>query len=284
MSTPDWSPPAKIEDLYSKTAGNMFAAINSPTAGARLEKDLPVGNAPIQLYSLATPNGQKASIILEELGIDYDAHVVHIGKGEQFTSGFVAVNPNSKIPALVDREGPGGESVNLFESGAIVLYFAEKYKRFLPEDPRLKAEVMNWVFWQMGCQGPFTGQFGHFFVYGPGNAHAPRDYGTSRYGMEAQRLCSVLDQHLATRTYMVGEEYTIADIMIFPWVNLLYTGYKHSSGIGANEFLSMDQYKNLKVWADRIGAREAVKRGLQVCHWENGAKPWLNAPATTENK
>ncbi len=201
--------------------------------------------------------------------------VINIGSGDQFTSGFVSVNPNSKIPAMVDKEGPDGQPINLFESGSIVLYLAEKHGRFIPKDPRLRFEAMNWVFWQMGGQGPFTGQFGHFMVYAPADKCETRDYGTARYGMEVQRLCDVLNQHLATREYMVGDEYSIADIMIFPWFNQLQIGYKHTSGIAAADFLSVDKYTNVVAWAKRISERPAVQRGLQVCHWSNGAKPWL---------
>ena len=205
--------------------------------------------------------------------------VVNIGTGAQFGSGFVNVNPNSKIPCAVDKDGPGGVPINLFESGSIVLYLAEKYNRFLPSDGRLKAEVMNWVMWQMGGQGPMTGNFGHFMVYAPADKIDARNYGVSRYGMEVQRICSVLDRHLEGRTYMVGEEYTVADIICFPWFNQLRTGYKHSSGIDAAGFLSIDKYANANAWADRILARPAVQRGMTVCHWVNGAKPWLTAAA-----
>jgi len=279
-AAPVWTPPAKIEDLYASTAGNQFAAINAPTAGPRVEQDLPVGSAPFQLYSLATPNGQKVGIILEELGIEYDAHTINIGKGEQFTSGFVDVNPNSKIPAAVDRDGPDGKPINLFESASIVLYLAEKYHRFIPTDPRLKAEVFNWVFWQMGGQGPNTGAFGHFMVYAPADKVETRNYGVARYGMEVQRLCDVLDRHLAGRTYIVGEEYSIADIIIYPWFRQLTIGYKHPSGIAANDFLSADKYKNALAWAERIGARPAVQRGITVNAFGQAPKPWLEKKET----
>lgn len=268
-----WSPPAKIEEIFGKLSNNKFASINSPVAGARSTADLPVGNANLQLYSLGTPNGQKVSILLEELGVDYDAHVINIGTGEQFTSGFVSVNPNSKIPALVDRNGPDGHPVNLFESGSIMIYLAEKFDRFIPHDPHLRAEMMNWVFWQMAGFGPMCGNFGHFMVYAPPDQIQARDYGVGRYGMEVQRLCSVLDQHLAGRQYMVGEQYTIADMIILPWFNQLMIGYKHPSGINAREFLSIDQYKNAIAWTERLLAREEVKRGLTVCTNGKG-KPW----------
>lgn len=228
------------------------------------------------IFVISFQSGQKVGIILEELGVDYDAHVINIGKGEQFTSGFVEINPNSKIPALVDKEGPDGKSINLFESASIALYLAEKYNKFIPADPRLRAEMFNWIFWQMGGLGPFPGQFGHFFVYAPGDKIETRDYGVARYGMETQRLCSVLDQYLATRTYLVGEEYSLADMIVFPWFNQLRVGYKHTSGVAANDFLSIENYKNANAWADRILERPAVQRGLKVCHWSEGAKPWLN--------
>lgn len=251
-----------------------------------------VSNSPVLIYCWSYHYaGQKVGIMLEELGIDYDAHsklmlflfsysnwfdlAINIGKGDQFTSGFVEVNPNSKIPAAVDRDGPGGQPINLFESASIVLYLAEKYQRFIPTDPRLKAEMFNWVFWQMGGQGPNTGAYGHFMVYAPGDKKETRDYGVARYGMEVQRLCSVLDRHLAGRTYIVGEEYSIADMIIYPWFRQLTIGYKHTSGIGANEFLSVDQYKNIHAWAERVGARPAVQRGITVNAFGKAPKPWL---------
>lgn len=218
----------------------------------------------------------KAAIMLEELGVDYDAHSIVIGKGDQFNSGFVEVNPNSKIPALLDKQGPDGKPISVFESASIVLYLAEKFHRFMPADIRLKTECMNWIFWQMGGQGPFTGQFGHFFVYAPADKVETRDYGVARYGMEVQRLCSVLDQHLATRTYMVGEEYSAADIIVFPWFHQLRVGYKQpNDGISAKDFLSIDQYKYVNAWADRILARPAVQRGITVCNADGVGKPWL---------
>ncbi|KAH9188179.1 hypothetical protein AeNC1_009840 [Aphanomyces euteiches] len=277
-SSADWTPPNKIEDLFAAAAGNKFASINSPEAGARVQEDLPVGKAPLQLYSLGTPNGIKVSILLEELGVDYDSHFINISVGDQFKSGFVNVNPNSKIPALLDQEGPDGAPIHLFESASIALYLAEKYNRFLPSSPRLKAEVMNWVFWQMAGQGPMAGNFGHFFVYAPADKGAARDYGVARYGMEVQRLCSVLDKHLEGKTYIVGEEYSLADIICFPWANQLDTGYNHSSGKTAKDFLSFDKYKNIHAWMERIRARPAVQRGLKVCTGGVG-KPWLETSA-----
>lgn len=271
-----WNPPEKIEELFAATAGNKFASINSPVAGARVEKDLPVGEASVQLYSLGTPNGQKVSILFEELGIDYDAHIISLS-GDQFQSGFVKINPNSKIPAAVDLNGPDDKPLNLFESASIVLYFAEKYNRFIPSNPRLKAECMNWIFWQMGGLGPMCGNYGHFMVYAPDDKVETRNYGVARYGMEVQRLCSVLDQHLEGKSYLVGDEYTIADIICYPWFRQLTVGYKHSSGIAANSFLTIEKYKNAMAWCDRISERPAVKRGLSVCPFYGGeAKPWLS--------
>lgn len=174
----EWAPPSTIEVLYERDAKHVFSGINKPTAGARVEKAVLVGDAALQLYSLATPNGQKVGIILEELGIEYDAWVTNIGRGEQFTSGFVEINPNSKIPCAVDREpADGGPAVKLFESGAILVYLAEKYNRFIPQDARQRAQCMSWLMWQMAGQGPMTGNFGHFFVYAPGNQVSTRNYG-----------------------------------------------------------------------------------------------------------
>ena len=224
--------------------------------------------------------GQKVSILLEELGIDYDAHFINIMKGDQFTSGFVAVNPNSKIPALQDKEGPGGAPIHVFESASIMMYLAEKFGRFYPQDPRLKAEVLNWLFWQMSGLGPMCGNFGHFMVYAPADKVEARDYGVGRYGMEVQRLLSVLDQHLASRTYLVGEEFTIADMASFPWVHQLLKGYKHPSGIDANGFLSVEKYTNVIAWVERIRERPAVQRGLTVCTNGHG-KPWLVEQTST---
>jgi len=283
FDTNDWAPPAKIEDLYQVTDGNQFSGINRPTAGARTQKALPSGKAPIQLYSLATPNGQKISILFEELieqGCDcnYDAFLINIGEGEQFTSGFTSVNPNSKIPACIDRNGPGGTPIHLFESGSMCLYFAEKFDRFIPADPTRKAEMMNWIFWQMGSQGPMSGQFGHFFVYAPAKKKETRDYGTARYGMETQRLCDVLNQALEGKRYLLGDEFSLADIIVYPWFLQMRLGYPHPSGTKANEFLSIDQYKHAIRWSDELAKRPGVIRGLQVCGWTNrelGTKPWL---------
>ncbi|KAI9030221.1 glutathione S-transferase [Hyaloraphidium curvatum] len=285
---PFWSLPLPTAFVAppDSLAGNNFSAINAPTAGSRVEQELPRGAAPFQLYSLSTPNGQKVGIMLEELGIDYDAHVINIGKGDQFQSGFVSLNPNSKIPTAVDyAPKSGGDPIRLFESGSIVMYLAEKYGKFLPKDEHLRAEIFNFVFWQMGSQGPMSGQFGHFFVYAPPEKHETRAYGSARYGMEVQRLCDMLDKHLSgslpgskgPRKYLVGEEYTVADIMVLPWALQIKLGYKHeAAGFGAREFLSFDRYEHLNAWIERIKERPAVKRGLRVCNYSGVPKPWLN--------
>eukprot|EP00271_Cylindrocystis_brebissonii_P015806 TRINITY_DN38837_c0_g1_i1.p1 TRINITY_DN38837_c0_g1~~TRINITY_DN38837_c0_g1_i1.p1 ORF type:complete len:271 (+),score=48.60 TRINITY_DN38837_c0_g1_i1:330-1142(+) len=264
-TTPSFTPPATIEELLKTTPGlGRFSAINSPVSGAREQKDLPKGSATFQLYSLGTPNGQKVTILLEELGIQYDAHTINIMKGQQFTSGFVALNPNSKIPTAVDLDGPDGKSVRLFESASIMLYLAEKHGKFIPKDVAQRAEMLNWLFWQMGGQGPMTGQFGHFFVYAPDDQVAARNYGAARYGMEVQRLCDVLDKQLEGKEFILGEEYTIADMAIFPWSRALRKGYNHPSGGNARTFLGFEKYKNVNRWLDALEARPAVERGLKV--------------------
>eukprot|EP00041_Stephanoeca_diplocostata_P002319 m.25495 g.25495 ORF g.25495 m.25495 type:complete len:299 (+) comp13185_c1_seq1:141-1037(+) len=275
----EWQPPPTIESLFHATEGNKFAGFNRPISGALSEDPVEVGSAPIQLYSLATPNGQKVGILLEELGVEYDAHVIRL-QGDQFKKGFVEVNPNSKIPALLDRDpisidGTTGE-IRLFESGSIMLYLAEKYQRFIPRSHAHRAQMLNWVFWQMAGQGPMTGNYGHFFVYAPSNQVETRDYGVARYGMEVQRLCSVLDQHLNGRDYLVGDgrgEYTIADMICLPWFHVLRYGYNHESGVQTVDFLNPSQYKNLTRWADALLLRPQVQRGLRVCR--KYGKPWL---------
>lgn len=270
-----WKPPTKVEALFAGTAGNTFAGINRPTSGARTQLEFPAPKeGPFQLYSLATPNGQKVGILLEELGVAYDAHTVKIEKGDQFSSGFVAANPNSKIPAAIDFDGPGGKPISLFESGSIMLYLCKKHNRFLGKDPREEQECMNWLFWQMAGQGPITGNFGHFMVYAPDNEIGARNYGVARYGMEVQRLADVLDKHLEGRTYLVGDDITIADMACMPWAMQLFVGYNHKSGVGARQILSADKYKNLKAWVDRLSKRPAVERGLTVC--KGSPKPWLS--------
>lgn len=271
----DWNPPSKIEDLYAKTAGNKFSGMNKPTAGAQTPTPAPRGSNPFQLYSLATPNGQKIGVVLEELGIDYDAFVINIGVGDQFTQGFVDANPNSKIPAAVDyAPADGGDPIRLFESASMCVYLAEKEGKFIPKDARTRAECMNWVMWQMAGQGPMTGNFGHFMVYAPAEKSETRDYGAARYGMEVQRLCSVLDQHLEGKTFICGDEYTIADMVCLPWFEIIRTtGYVHPNGIGAKDFLSTARYTNLNKWADMLMARPQVQRGMLVCR--KYGKPWL---------
>eukprot|EP00659_Diplonema_papillatum_P006370 gene6370-9754_t len=258
-----WAPPPTIGELFEKMGKQEFSAINRPVSGAQTEKALPEGSTPLQLYSLATPNGQKVGLILEELGVEYDAHYVNIFEGDQFTSGFVAANPNSKIPVLVDKEGPGGKPINVWETASILLYLAEKHNKFLPSDPAKKVEMMNWIFWQMGGQGPMTGQFGHFFAYAPKDQHGARSYGAARYGMEVQRLSHVLDTHLAGKDFILGSEYTIADMCCFPWVNWLASGGYKCGEVNSQKFLEFDQYKNLNAWVKRIQARPATDRGLK---------------------
>ena len=274
-----WTPPQKVEALFAKASGNHWASINQPTSGARAEAALPRGDKPVQLYSLSTPNGIKVSILLEELGVDYDAHKIDIMKCDQFHSGFVSVNPNSKIPAAIDGDGPDGEPIHLFESAAIMTYFADKMGRFnFSSNARARQEMMQWIAFQMANQGPMTGNFGHFFVYAPDDKCETREYGTARYGMEVQRICDVMDKHMEGRTYFVNEEYSVADMALFPWFDQLRKGYAHKSGISASTFLSVDRYENLNRWADRLLQREAVKRGIQVCSWAHeDTKPWLKS-------
>ncbi|MGN6269468.1 MAG: glutathione-dependent disulfide-bond oxidoreductase [Sphingomonas sp.] len=241
--------------------GGQFANINRPTAGATHEYELPAGKHPLQLYSLATPNGQKVTILLEELlaaghaGAEYDAWLIRINEGDQFGSGFVAVNPNSKIPALLDRSGP--EPIRVFESGAILVHLAEKFGAFLPSEPGLRAETLSWLFWQMGA-GPFLGGgFGHFYAYAPTKI----EYAIDRYAMEVKRQLDVLDKRLAGSRYLAGDEYTIADIAVFPWYGGLVEGRLYGD---AATFLQVADYANLRRWTDEIAARPAVQRGRMV--------------------
>ncbi len=241
--------------------GGKFSSINRPTAGARTQKSLPVGEHPFQLYSLGTPNGMKVTIMFEELlelGIkeaEYDAFLINIGEGEQFTSGFVEINPNSKIPAMVDKNN--GKPIQVFESGSILLYLAEKFGKFLPTDIAGRTKVMNWLFWQVGSAPFVGGGFGHFFAYAPEKFEYPID----RFTMETKRQLDVLDKELATRKFIAGDEYTIADIAIFPWYGLLVKGKIYDN---AAEFLSAHEYKNVLRWADEIMQRNAVARGRMV--------------------
>jgi GST-like protein len=246
---------------WDQRSGGQFASINRPVAGPTHDKALPVGKHPFQLYSLATPNGQKVGIMFEELlerghkDAEYDAWPIRIGDGDQFSTGFVAVNPNSKIPALVDRSGP--EPVRLFESGAILLHLAEKFGEFLPASGAERAEALSWLFWQMGSAPFLGGGFGHFFAYAPVKV----EYAINRYAMEAKRQLDVLDRRLAESEYVAGAEYTIADIAIWPWYGQLAVGKTYE---GANEFLATHEYEHLMRWAKQIAARPAVKRGRIV--------------------
>ena len=246
---------------WDKGNGGTFASINRPIAGPTHDKELPVGKHPLQLYSLATPNGQKVTIMLEELlaaghkGAEYDAWLIKIGDGDQFGSGFVGVNPNSKIPALVDRSGP--EPVRVFESGAILVYLAEKFGEFLPKSGPERAETLSWLFWQMGSAPFLGGGFGHFFAYAP----TKQEYPINRYAMEAKRQLDVLNQRLADAEYVAGDEYTIADIAIWPWYGGVALNRTYE---GANEFLAVHEYEHLLRWAKQIDARPAVKRGRIV--------------------
>ncbi len=245
---------------WTKGSGGQFANINRPIAGATHEKELPVGRHPLQLYSLATPNGQKVTILLEELlalgvsGAEYDAWLIKIGEGEQFGSGFVAVNPNSKIPALMDRSGP--KPIRVFESGAILQYLAEKFGAFLPTEAGARAECLSWLFWQMGSTPYVGGGFGHFYAYAP----IKIEYAIDRFAMETKRLLDVLDKQLAGHEYVAGNEYTIADMAIWPW----YGGLVRDGSYGAAEFLSVQDYAHVRRWADAIGDRPAVRRGRMV--------------------
>ena len=246
---------------WDEPSGGQFANINRPVAGATHDKALPVGRHPFQLYSLATPNGQKVSIMLEELleqghkGAEYDAWPIRIGDGDQFSSGFVAVNPNSKIPALVDRSGP--EPVRVFESGAILVHLAEKFGDFLPAAGPERAETLSWLFWQMGSAPFLGGGFGHFFAYAPEKL----EYPINRYAMEAKRQLDVLNRRLADHEYVAGDRYSIADIAIWPWYGGLALDRTYE---GANEFLALHEYEHLNRWAKQIDARPAVKRGRIV--------------------
>jgi len=245
---------------WVKPSGGQFANINRPIAGPTHDKELPVGRHPLQLYSLATPNGVKVTVMLEELlalghaGAEYDAWLIRIGEGEQFGSGFVAVNPNSKIPAMVDRSGP--KPIRVFESGAILLYLAEKFGAFLPTEISARAECLSWLFWQMGSAPYLGGGFGHFFAYAPTKI----EYAIDRYAMEAKRQLDVLDRRLAETEYLAGGVYTIADIAVWPWYGGLVKGWAYD----AAEFLNVQEYKNVQRWADAIGARPAVQRGRMV--------------------
>jgi GST-like protein len=245
---------------WDKENGGRFANINRPVAGATHDKELPVGKHPMQLYSLATPNGQKVTIMLEELlalghsGAEYDAWLIKIGDGDQFGSGFVGVNPNSKIPALLDRSGPA--PIRVFESGAILVHLAEKFGAFLPTEPAARAECLSWLMWQMGSAPYLGGGFGHFYAYAPTKI----EYAIDRFAMEVKRQLDVLDRRLADNEYLAGDVYTIADMAVWPWYGGLAKGLLYGGG----EFLSVQDYKNVQRWTDAIAERPAVKRGRMV--------------------
>jgi GSH-dependent disulfide-bond oxidoreductase len=245
---------------WNMESGGRFASINRPIAGPTHEKELPVGRHPLQLYSLATPNGVKVTVMLEELlalghaAAEYDAWLIDINKGDQFGSGFVAVNPNSKIPALVDRSGPG--PIRVFESGSILLYLAEKFGALLPKDIKTRTESLSWLFWQMGSAPYLGGGFGHFYAYAPSKMQYPID----RFAMETKRQLDVLDRRLADNEYLSGGDYSIADIAVWPWYGALAKGLLYGGG----EFLSVQDYKHVQRWTDQIAERPAVQRGRMV--------------------
>jgi GST-like protein len=258
MSDTPYTPP-KVW-TWDKENGGKFASINRPIAGATHDKVLPVGKHPLQLYSLATPNGVKVTVMLEELlaaghsGAEYDAWLIKIGDGDQFGSGFVAINPNSKIPALLDRSTP--TPTRVFESGAILLYLAEKFGAFIPKDLADRTECLSWLFWQMGAAPYLGGGFGHFYAYAPTKI----EYAIDRFAMETKRQLDVLDRQLAANEYIAGADYTIADMAIWPWYGGLVKGVIY----GAAEFLNVQEYKHVQRWADAIAKRPAVQRGRMV--------------------
>ena len=257
--SPDYTPP----EIWTWKQGNggRFASINRPVAGATHDKELPVGRHPLQLYSLGTPNGVKVAVMLEELlaqghgGAEYDAWLIQIGEGDQFGSGFVAVNPNSKIPALMDRSGPA--PIRVFESGAILLYLAEKFGAFLPADAAARAECLSWLFWQVGSAPYLGGGFGHFYAYAP----AKIEYAIDRFSMEVKRQLDVLDRRLADNEYLAGRDYTIADIAVWPWYGGLAKGQLYGESA---TFLQVQDYANVQRWADVIAGRPAAQRGRMV--------------------
>jgi len=244
---------------WRQANGGRFANINRPVAGATHDKELPVGRHPLQLYSLATPNGVKATVMLEELlalghaGAEYDAWLIRIQEGDQFSSGFVGVNPNSKIPALLDRSGP--KPVRIFESGSILLYLAEKFSAFLPTGAA-RTECLNWLFWQMGSAPYLGGGFGHFYAYAPQKI----EYAIDRFAMETKRQMDVLDRRLAEARYLAGDTYSIADMAVWPWYGALAKGQLYEAG----EFLQVHEYTHVVRWADEIAQRPAVQRGRKV--------------------
>lgn len=249
---------------WDTESGGKFASINRPIAGPTHDKDLPIGEHPLQLHSLGTPNGVKVTVMLEELlaaghtGAEYDAWLINIGEGDQFGSGFVSANPNSKIPALMDRSGDN--PVRVFESGSILLYLADKFGAFLPTEPAARAEVMNWLFWQMGSAPYLGGGFGHFYAYAPEKF----EYPINRFAMEVKRQLDVLDRQLAEHPFIAGDEYTIADMAIWSWYGALVLGKLYD----AATFLSVTEYTHVLRWAEQIAERPAVKRGIRV------NRPW----------
>jgi len=257
-SSTEYTPP-KVW-TWNKASGGRFANINRPIAGATHDKELPIGRHPLQLYSLGTPNGVKVTVMLEELlalghsGAEYDAWLIRIGDGDQFGSGFVGVNPNSKIPALMDRSGP--KPIRVFESGAILMHLAEKFGEFLPTEASARAECLSWLFWQMGSAPYLGGGFGHFYAYAPTKI----EYAIDRFAMEVKRQLDVLDRRLADNEFLAGSDYTIADMAVWPWYGALAKGLLYEGG----EFLSAQDYKNVQRWTDAIGKRPAVRRGRMV--------------------
>lgn len=245
---------------WDTESGGRFANINRPIAGPTHDRELPIGKHPLQLYSLGTPNGVKVTVMLEELlaaghsGAEYDAWLIKIGDGDQFSSGFVDINPNSKIPALVDRSGV--EPIRVFESGAILIYLAEKFGAFLPTETAKRAEALSWLMWQMGSAPFLGGGFGHFYAYAP----TKQEYPINRYAMEVKRQLDVLDRRLAESEYLGGADYTIADMAVWPWYGALAKGLVYDAG----EFLQVQDYKHVQRWTDQIAARPAVKRGRMV--------------------
>ncbi|CAI8187950.1 MAG: Disulfide-bond oxidoreductase YghU [Alphaproteobacteria bacterium] len=262
MSETEYVPPKIWE--WDAESGGRFANINRPVAGATHDKELPIGEHPYQLYSLGTPNGVKVTVMLEELlalgheGAEYDAWLINIGEGDQFGSGFVDINPNSKIPAMMDRSGK--QPVRLFESASMLVHLAEKFDAFLPHDGQPRAETFNWLFWQMGSAPYLGGGFGHFYAYAP----SKMEYPINRFAMEVKRQMDVLDRHLAEHEYLAGKDYTIADMATWPWYGALASGLLYDSA----EFLQVQEYKNLNRWAKQIADRPAVKRGSIV------NRPW----------
>jgi GST-like protein len=258
MTEAAYTPPAVW--AWNKESGGKFASINRPVAGPTHDKELPVGRHPLQLYSLGTPNGVKVTVLLEELlelghaGAEYDAWLVDINAGAQFGSGFVAANPNSKIPAMIDRSGP--QPVRIFESGAILVYLAEKFGAFLPRDGAARAECLSWLFWQVGSAPFLGGGFGHFYAYAPSKI----EYAIDRYAMEVKRQLDVLDRQLAQTRHVAGDDYTIADMAIWPWYGTLAKGQLY----GAGDFLQVQEYRNVERWTNEIAQRPGARRGRMV--------------------